>query len=69
MLAEGPASLDFRRLEKDVPHNTGWLSHILAKLEAEGASPVLAVRLDSSPCDGIHVVKIAVPRLRPLLDG
>jgi YcaO-like protein with predicted kinase domain len=70
LLNEGPATLDFRKLQLDVlPRNGMWLPFMLSKLKAKGISSVLAVRLDTSPCHDIRVVKVLVPQLIPLREG
>lgn len=70
LLNEGPSNLDFRKLQLDVlPGNGQWLSFLLSKLKVKGISSVLAVRLDTSPCHDIRVVKVLVPQLIPLREG
>ena len=70
LLDEGPSDLNFRQLQNEAFPETGpWLPYLLSKLESQGTSPVLAVRLDTSPCDDIRVAKVLVPQLNPLLEG
>jgi ribosomal protein S12 methylthiotransferase accessory factor len=68
LLDQGPRPIDCRRLMEPATTTAG-LPALLAQVERSGISDVWAVPIDTSPLQGLHVVKVVIPECRPLLHG
>lgn len=66
LLAEGPRgiSVDAMRPRGDLGRDA--LGSTLARLQNAGIDSVLRVRIDTAPVDGLAVVRILIPSLKPL---
>jgi ribosomal protein S12 methylthiotransferase accessory factor len=70
LLAEGSQDQNFQAIAGQKTMSAGeLLPHLLTMLEARGIEAVYKVRIDTSPINGLAVVKIIIPALQPLLQG
>ena len=69
LIAEGPRPIDFRRIEPLAIGPDGTKAALLGALERAGIDAVHLVKIDTRPIAGLHVVRVLIPQLLPMLTG
>lgn len=69
LIAEGPRPIDFRRIEPLEVGADGTQAALLGVLERAGIDMVHQVGIDTRPLAGLHVVRVLIPQLLPMLTG